>query len=98
MKTARELLADLLAATPAPPHSDGEPLDLLDAARDLVAARERILELLKERSREEFAHPECARLRSEIEVRDAEWEAALICARRRLGSRIGALRIRHARF
>lgn len=98
MSSARELLAELLAATPAPPAAEGEPLDILDGAQSLVAVRAPILAALEERSPGDFADPECERLRSAIVARDAEWDAALVCARRRLASRIAALRTRHARF
>ncbi len=92
------LLAQLLEATPEPPAPDDEPLEVLEAAQRLVRARAPLLEALKAVEGNLAQDPECQRLTSEIVARDTRWEAALVCARRRVASRLASLHARHARF
>jgi hypothetical protein len=88
--TATELLARILAITPAPPMTDDVEV-LLAAAAEVHAARE----LLLAAASPVMPAPLDPARRSELEARQQAWTDALSSAQRRVGGqRVGAGQLR----
>jgi hypothetical protein len=90
---AMQALLDVLAATPEPPDGQTDPSDVIALAQQMTDGREASLALLQQVMATNGAvEGEGRTLLSEINDRDARWQAALDRARHELSQRMQAAR------